>query len=38
MQGDLLTPTIFHEVADAVVRHWLMVFIAGAEERGKRGK
>ena len=38
VQGDLLYPTIFNVVVDAVVRNWVKVVIVGAEERGERGK
>ena len=38
MQGDQLSPTIFNVVVDAVVRHWVVGVIAGAEERGERRK
>ena len=37
-QGDPLLPTIFNVVADAVVRHWVMVMVEGAEEQGELGK
>ena len=37
-QGDLLSPTIFSVVVDVVVRNWVTVVIAGAEERGERGQ
>ena len=37
-QGDLLSPTIFNVVVDAVVRHCVMVMVEGEEERGERGK
>ena len=37
-QGDPPPPTIFNVVVDAVVRNWVTVEIAGAEERGERGK
>ena len=37
-QGDPLSFTIFNVVVDAVVRNWVMLVIAGAEERGERGK
>ena len=37
-QGDQLSPTIFIVVVDAVLRNWVTVVIAGAEERGERGK
>ena len=37
MLGDLLSPTIFNVVVDAVVRHWVTGVIAGAEERSERG-
>ena len=30
--GDLLSPTIFNVVVDAVVRKWVTLVIAGAEE------
>ena len=35
MQGYPLFPTIFNVVVDAVVRNWLTVAIAGAEDRGE---
>ena len=38
MQGDLLSPTIFNVVVDAVVRQWVTVIAEGAEERGERGQ
>ena len=38
VQGDLLYPTIFNVVVDAVVRNWVTVVIVGEEERGERGK
>ena len=37
-QGDLISPTIFNAVVDAVVRHWVTVMLEGAEERGKCGQ
>ena len=37
MQVDLLSPTIFNVVVDAVVRHWVTVIVEGMEERGERG-
>ena len=37
-QGDLLSPTTFNVVVDAVVRHWVTVIIDDAEERGDRGQ
>ena len=37
-QGDPLSPTIFNVVVDAVVRNWVAVVIASAEEQGERGK
>ena len=37
-QGDLLSPTIFNVMLDAVVRHWLTGVIVGAEERVECGK
>ena len=36
MQGYPLSPTIFNVVVDAVVRNWVTVMIAGAEERDER--
>ena len=36
MQGDPLSPTIFNVVVDAVVRHWVMVMVEGAEKRNER--
>ena len=36
-QGDPLSPTIFNVVVDAVVRNWVTMVIASAEERGERG-
>ena len=35
-QGDLLSPTIFNVVVDAVVRHWVSVVVKGVEEWGGR--
>ena len=37
-QDDLLSPTIFNMVVDAVVRHWDMVVITEAEAQGEMGK
>ena len=37
-QGDLLPPTIFNVVVDAVVRHWVVVMVEGAEERRECGQ
>ena len=37
-QVDPLSPTIFNVGVDAVVRNWVALVIAVAEERGKRGK
>ena len=37
-QGYPLSPTIFNVVVDAMVRHWVAVVIAGAEDWGKRGQ
>ena len=37
-QGDPLSPTIFNVVVDVVVCNWVTVVVAGAEERGERGK
>ena len=36
-QGDLLSPTIFNVVVDAVVRHWLQIATQEGERRGERG-
>ena len=35
---DPLSTTIFNVVVDAVVRNWVTVVIADAEERGERGQ
>ena len=35
-QGDLLSPTIFNVVVDAVVRHWVTMVLAAADNRGER--
>ena len=37
-KGNPLSPTIFNAVVDAVVRHWVMGFIAYTEERGELRK
>ena len=37
-QGDLLSPTIFNVVVDAVVRHWVTLAVTEAETRGERGR
>ena len=37
-QGDLLSPTIFNVVVDAVVRHWVTLAVKEAETRGERGR
>ena len=37
-QGDMLSPTIFNVVVDAVVRHWLKVMVEGVEEWGECGQ
>ena len=37
-QGDLLSPTIFNMLVDAVVRHWVTMALEKAEKRGERGK
>ena len=37
-QGDPLFPTIFNVVLDAVLRHWVIVMVEGAKERGECGK
>ena len=36
-QGDPMSPTIFNVVVDAVVRHWVMMALDEAENRGDRG-
>ena len=33
-QGDLLSPTIFNVVVDAVIRHWVNGILEEAEARG----
>ena len=38
MHGDLLSPTIFNMVVDAVVRQWVTVMAEGADEQGERGQ
>ena len=38
MQGDLLSPTIFNMVVDAVVHNWVLVVVLGGEERDECGK
>ena len=37
MQGDLMYPTIFNVVVDAVARNWFDVMVEGACEQGGRG-
>ena len=37
-QGDLLSPTIFNVVVDAVVRHWVTITVTEAENRRERGR
>ena len=37
-QGDPLLPTIFNVVVNALVRHWVLVMVEGAEEQGGRRK
>ena len=37
-QGDLLSPTIFNVVVDAVVRHWVQGVLEESEERGELGQ
>ena len=37
-QGNPLSPTIFNVVVDAVVRHWVTLYMEEAEKRGERGK
>ena len=37
-QGDLIPPTIFNVVVDAVIRHWVTGVIAEAEARGELGE
>ena len=34
-QGDPLSHTIFNVEVDAVVRHWMMVMVEGAEEQSE---
>ena len=36
-QGDLLSPTIFNVVVDAVVRHWVNGIVEAAEAEGGNG-
>ena len=38
MPVDLLSPTIFNVVVEALVRKWVTVLISDAEEQGERGK
>ena len=37
-QGDLLSPTIFNVVVDAVVRHWMNGLVDEAEAKGETGR
>ena len=37
-QGDLLSPTIFNVVVDAVIRHWVNGLVDKAEEKGETGR
>ena len=37
-QGDLLSPTIFNVLVDAVVRHWVTLAVKEAETRGEQGQ
>ena len=37
-QGDLLSPTIFNVVVDAVVRHWVHGAVKEAEVREETGR
>ena len=37
-QGDLLSPTIFNVVVDAVVRHWIEGLVTENEEKGETGR
>ena len=37
-QGYPLYPTMFNMVVDVVVKHWVTVLIAVAEERGEHGQ
>ena len=37
-QGELLSPTIFNVVVDAVVRHWVTGIITELEARGELGQ
>ena len=36
-QGDLLLPTIFNVVMDAMMRHWVTMALDESEKRGERG-
>ena len=38
MQGDLLSPTIFNVVVDAVVRHWVQGVVEKSEAQGETGQ
>ena len=37
-QGNLLSPTIFNVVVDAVVRHWVTIAVSEAEKRREPGR
>ena len=37
-QGDLLPPTIFNVVVDAIVRHWVHGVVGKTEARGETGR
>ena len=37
-QGDLLPPTIFNVVVDAVVRHWIDGIVNETDEKGETGR
>ena len=37
-QGDLLSPTIFNVVGDAVVWHWVNGLVDEAEAKGETGR
>ena len=38
MQGDLLSPTLFNVVVDAVVRHWIEGLVTETAEKGETGR
>ena len=37
-QGDLLSPTIFNVVVDALVRHWVAVMVEIVDKKSGRGQ